>query len=106
MDPTITQYGPVVFLAYILIKDVLPKIAPEFTKIFTKRASNEDRLFHIIEQINDRDKELIETLVKLQVSIETLTTTMTGIDSRVARIEIVLNDVNSVASKLFTLEKR
>lgn len=70
----------ILFVVYIFVKDILPLIIPDAVKVWSKGKSREDRLFAIIEQNNERDKELAVALTKL-------TDAMEGIDKRIAAIE-------------------
>lgn len=98
MDPTalLVQYSPWLFLIYIFMKDVFPKVFPGMEKALSKRLTTEDRLFALLESNST-------VLLKLNQSLVQLTDTLKEIDHRISLIEANLADNSSalkVASRL------
>lgn len=97
MDPElIKEYGPWVFLIYIIIKDLVPKIAPDFAAAISKKISTEERLFKLLEN----NATIIATL---NVSFAQLSETLKHIDERLTAIEDNMDSNTSaikVASRL------
>jgi uncharacterized protein YdcH (DUF465 family) len=97
MDPTfLTEWGPWAFIAYILIKDILPKLFPQIVTALSKRVSTEDRLFTVLEAN-------ASVLLKLNQAFVQLADTLKEIDHRISLIETNLADNSSalkVASRL------
>lgn len=92
----ITQWTPWAVLAYILIKDVLPKLFASIAPALSKRISTEDRLFSLMESNG-------EVLTKLNFALVKLCDTLVELEHRIANIEDNLNDNSSalrVASRL------
>jgi hypothetical protein len=83
----VAQYGPYAFLAYIFVVHALPKLAPELTKIITKRVTVQDRLFATLDYNRQAATELIVTLTKLQGSLDQMTQALVRLDDRVTHIE-------------------
>lgn len=96
MDPTtlLIEYSPWLFIVYILLKDVFPKIFPGIEKVLSKRVTTEDRLFTLLESNSG-------VLLKLNQSLVCLTETLKEIDHRISLIEENLGD-NTSAFKVAT----
>ena len=74
-----------IVIVYILIKEVLPKLAPDFFAIWNKKISMEDRLFQIIEKNT-------EALVNLKLAVEGLALSIVQTNDRVDRLEDYIKD--------------
>lgn len=76
MDPTtlLATYGPWAFLAYVLIKDVLPNAFPQLANAINKRVSTEERLFQVLATVNTNNASLAVALSSLQVTLSQLAT--------------------------------
>lgn len=92
----VSEWGPWAFIAYIVVRDVFPKLFPEIGKALSKRVSTEDRLFALLESNSG-------VLLKLNQSLVQLADTLKEIDHRISLIEANLSDNSSalkVASRL------
>ncbi len=94
----LTENGASVYLlvAYVLIKDVLPKFFPQLGVILSKRISTEERLFKVLE-------DNTEVLIKLNLAFVELSDTLKHIDDRIEDIEQNMADNTSalrIASRL------
>lgn len=69
-----------IMILYVFVNNILPKLVPDALKIWSKTNTREDRLFNIIEQSNERDRDIA-------VAITKLTDAMEGFDKRLAAIE-------------------
>ncbi len=98
MDATalLAQYGPYVFILYVLVKEVIPRVAPQLVKSLDKRITAEERLFTVIETN-------AKVLLELSHSLLMLSDTLKEIDNRINAIEENLKDNSSalrIASRL------
>lgn len=93
MPETFVQDWPIwVAFAYVVATQTLPKLAPDLFKFLSAKVSTEERLFKLLEQNTINSLHLTETLIKLQLSIDGLSHTLTTLDQRVEVIEDVLAD--------------
>jgi ABC-type transporter Mla subunit MlaD len=88
----ITSWSPYLILAYIIIKEVLPKLFPTIANAINKRTSTEDRLFRLLENSNTATKELTATLHELHFAVEGLGIALVRLDQRVDKLESAIND--------------
>lgn len=89
MEPIIAaiQDQPItwVLVAWVFVKDILPKLIPGVEKYFDKRVSTEDRLFKVLEDNVKSNTVLGESLSKLSNTVERM-------DTRLQRVEVILSD--------------
>lgn len=88
----IKDYGAVAVVMYLFIEKVFPRIWPDYIKTVGKRISNEDRLFKLFEDNSANSVKLAETMLRLQASIDGLSTTLVLLDHRVDRLEHTFAD--------------
>jgi hypothetical protein len=81
----IKELGSYGFYLYLFVMYALPKLSPAWTKILNRRVDTENRLFKILEEKNETDKELA-------IAISGLTATISSIDRRVEKVEDILKD--------------
>lgn len=94
MDSTaLLTYGPWVFLIYLLLTNVLPKLWPDLFKLLDKQTGVQDRLFNVIEGNQKASIELAKALTDLHAMLETF-------ERRLQNVENVI--VNESRDKLLT----
>lgn len=72
-------------IVYVLVKDVLPKLAPDLFQFLGSKKSTEDRLFSLLEKNN-------EALDGLRRSNDTIALTLQLLDKRVGELERLYQD--------------
>lgn len=72
---------------YLIIDKVLPKFFPQFFRVWNRRVSTEDRLFKIIEDSNQSNKNLAVALNRIEEVVKTSTIAITNLDRRVEQVE-------------------
>lgn len=79
--------NPLTWIAciYLFIDKVLPIIAPDLVKIWSRRQSTEDKLFALL-------KENSQALVALRESLEILAYSVNGMDRRLDEVEKLYRD--------------
>lgn len=95
----LAQYGPYAVIAYLLIKDVFPKVFPEFAKAWNKRISTEDRLFKLLEKNSEAGVALASSLTKLETTLTNVNIAVQTLSQRVDRVEAAVQSANSVIAK-------
>lgn len=79
------RLSPIVLIAYLIIRDLIPKIWPDIVKVWSSKVSTEEHLFKLLEQSNKANQDLAASLAHLGVTLD-------KIDERLERVELVLND--------------
>lgn len=90
VDSLLANWPAWAVLVYVLLRDVVPRIAPDFFKFLSKRTTNEDRLFKLLEDNAKNDKALVTTLTKFESSLDLFAGALHSIDQRVDHIEDML----------------
>ena len=80
-----TEFGPYFILGYIIVKDLIPKLFPQYLSTISKRTTVEDRLFKLLEDSSKSQADLAVALNGLQHMLET-------IDTRISRVEELIVD--------------
>lgn len=100
LNVVLVQYGPYVFILYLFVTDVIPRIFPEFTKVISKRISTEDRLFQLLEKNGDVGTALAASLTKLESTLNSVNIAVQTLSQRIDVVETTLHGANSVIAKL------